>query len=118
MKTVLIVEDTEALAFLYEEVIEDLGYNVILAENGVEGFKKYNVNKPDAVITDSKMPIMAGQELVDIIREIDGKTPILFHSMDDLPTVYGIPNLYTAKKDPCQDYIVEFLERTIGKCDV
>ena len=46
--------------------------------NGKEGLKAWKEFKPDIIVSDVEMPLMDGNEMVQIIRETDGDTPLVF----------------------------------------
>lgn len=48
--------------------------------NGKEGLEAWREHHPDIIISDIDMPVMDGFEMVRLIRETDGDTPILFAS--------------------------------------
>ena len=83
MSKILIVEDEENIRLLYKEELEDLGYDVILASDGKEAIKKYDVQQPDLIILDIQLPGMGGIETMNIIREKSRDVPII------LCTAYG-----------------------------
>lgn len=65
--TVLVVENEEDIQnFLMTSLSET--YNVIIANNGVEGLEKTKLNKPSIVISDIMMPEMDGYELCEKIK--------------------------------------------------
>ena len=76
----LLVEDDENLAYMEKSCFEDIigGYEVKTAVNGKEGLKVWQDFQPDVIVSDIDMPIMDGIEMVKKIREVDGKTIILF----------------------------------------
>lgn len=47
------------------------------AFDGREGLESYRKNKPDIIITDIRMPVMGGLEMVKTIRGIDRDIPII-----------------------------------------
>ena len=66
--TVLIVEDDSDLRTFLNNILSD-DYNIIEAENGVEGLKTSIEKNPDFIISDIMMPIMDGIELLHKLRE-------------------------------------------------
>ena len=76
----LLVEDDENLAYMEKSCFEDIigGYEVKTAVNGKEGLKVWQDFQPDVIVSDIDMPTMYGIEMVKKIREVDGKTIILF----------------------------------------
>lgn len=58
------------------------GYEVIEAENGVEGLKAFKEHNPDLVISDLLMPEMDGFEFVTALRELKTQCPIIVASAD------------------------------------
>ncbi|MGC8763283.1 MAG: response regulator [Acidobacteriota bacterium] len=53
--------------------VEKLGYNVIVAKNGLEGLEMAWARRPDLVITDALMPKLDGREMARRLKE-DPKT--------------------------------------------
>lgn len=70
-KKLLLVEDTEAIVVQMVNILEAQGYEVCVAENGVEAIQALENDLPDAIITDLMMPEMSGLELIKHIRNID-----------------------------------------------
>jgi two-component system cell cycle sensor histidine kinase/response regulator CckA len=68
--TVLIVEDEPSVRAIAVRALEDGGYRVLEAENGVEalGVAADNPGRLDLVVTDLIMPRMGGRELVERLR--------------------------------------------------
>ena len=82
MIKLLLVEDDANLRYIVQSSLEDLigGYEVKVAENGLQGLEEWKEFQPDIIISDIDMPVMNGFEMVKRIRETDGDTPILFAS--------------------------------------
>ncbi len=74
---VLYVEDEELTRRSIGKLIQRRVKEVVLAENGEDGFAKFKEKNPDIVITDIEMPIMNGIEMVKLIKEIDINRPII-----------------------------------------
>ena len=72
----LAVEDDPTLQRL---LVRFLGktYEIIVANDGIEGLQQYCLYKPDGIITDFDMPNMNGDELVAKIRQMGDRLPII-----------------------------------------
>lgn len=62
--SVLIVEDEKDLRLNLEDILQFNGFEVLAAENGLEGFKRAVEFEPDIIISDIRMPEMDGLELL------------------------------------------------------
>lgn len=69
MKTVLVVDDELANANVVVASLEDEGYRVLTAPNGLEGLQRVKDCKPDLVISDFMMPFMDGATMAQHIRD-------------------------------------------------
>lgn len=67
--SILYVEDDPTTHKLLCPMLEDQGYRVFFAENGLNGLELYRKHSPDIILTDLKMPYMDGLEMAGIIRE-------------------------------------------------
>jgi CheY-like chemotaxis protein len=65
---VLIVEDTHTVASLMKEYLENKGYEVYMAHNGLEGLNLAKKQLPDLILMDVMMPVMDGMEATRQIR--------------------------------------------------
>ena len=71
MKRILIVEDDEAIADIEKGVLEEEGFKVEVARDGVEGLEKVKQNIYDVIITDCDMPRMNGYALYLEVRNVN-----------------------------------------------
>jgi len=62
MKTILVVDDDEAIRTLLQEELEDEGYKVVIATNARDALKIVETEPLDLVILDIRMPGMDGLE--------------------------------------------------------
>jgi len=104
-KKILIVDDDEEFAKLISLELKSKGYNVILAPNGEEGFKKLKSEKPDLVLLDIKMPEMDGFTFVREMKydwEVK-RIPVMiltgFEPMRDLFKMEGIAGYFVKWSD-------------------
>ncbi len=68
---ILIAEDNPVNRVLLESQMEILGFEVDYAENGVEALEKWKSGKYYLLLTDIRMPLMDGYELIREIRALD-----------------------------------------------
>ena len=55
-KMILIIEDEESIQNIIKAFLEDAGYTVVLAADGMEGIEQLRENKPDLVLLDLMLP--------------------------------------------------------------
>jgi CheY-like chemotaxis protein len=81
-ETILIVEDEAMVRALTRQVLEECGYTIFEAGNGVEALAKFEKRNGeiDMVLTDVIMPLMGGRELGNRLSKIRPELPILFTS--------------------------------------
>lgn len=81
-ETILIVDDHETIWDFLIEALQNLGYSVLLAENGLDAVEIYAANPDmvDMVLLDMIMPKAGGHETFYRIREIDPQARILLSS--------------------------------------
>ena len=61
---VLLIDDEEDILALLTDTLEEEDYDVVTACNGAEGIEQFEKCRPDLVITDVKMPIKNGLEVL------------------------------------------------------
>ncbi|UCD88276.1 MAG: response regulator [Desulfobacterales bacterium] len=85
--TVLLVDDEDVVLQVGQELLETMGYRVLVAKDGKEGIRVYrkNMGSIDIVVLDMVMPNIGGGEAYDCIKEINPDAKILLssgHSID------------------------------------
>lgn len=68
-KTILIVEDEEAVRELEKFILEQQGYDVMEARDGLEGLAKAEFRRPDLILLDLMMPDVSGGRMYDEMKE-------------------------------------------------
>ena len=68
MAKVLIVDDEQSLLFLLQQIVEEQGHNVLLAENGEQALQAVEKESPELIITDVMMPVMDGYQLLTQVK--------------------------------------------------
>jgi DNA-binding NtrC family response regulator len=76
---VLIAEDNDDMRDLLQEVLEDAGYETLVAANGRQSLAHIEKESEviDLVITDVRMPEMTGEELLVNVRELRAEAPVI-----------------------------------------
>ncbi len=67
---VLIIEDDRELSRLLQLELRRNGYEVIAANNGLEGLRVFHTARPDLVVLDVGLPLMDGRMVCQRIREL------------------------------------------------
>jgi DNA-binding response OmpR family regulator len=67
-KTVLIVDDEMEISNAVKSVLEDEGYEVELASDGIEALTVLNQNPPDLVLMDVMIPRLSGYDVLKKMR--------------------------------------------------
>lgn len=75
--TILLVDDEEDIRDVLQMALIDAGYRVMMAENGETALKLYHAELPAIVITDIKMPVMDGIELLQHIKQHNTDTEVI-----------------------------------------
>jgi len=71
-KKFLLVEDADYILNLMKTTFEKINHNILIAKDGKEAIEVFDKESPDIVITDIRMPLIGGEEL---IRHIKAKKP-------------------------------------------
>ena len=69
MAKILIVDDEPSIRFLIVSALEDEGYELWEASDGLEAFERIQKDKPDVMILDVMMPGMTGYELCAKLKQ-------------------------------------------------
>lgn len=74
---ILVIEDQEDLAELYDSALRKAGYDVTLAYTGEEGLAEFETDGADAVLLDMTLPEMHGTKVLERLRALSTSVPIL-----------------------------------------
>ena len=85
MFSIMIVEDDTNQRKLMQTVLEQYGYNVILASDGNDGLDQLDKKHVDLIILDIMMPKMDGFEFTSTLRQSGCNIPILMVSAKQSP---------------------------------
>jgi len=78
-KRILIIEDDRDICRTVELHLSSLGFEILTAFDGMEGFGKAKISKPDLIILDLGLPQLSGEEICRELKkdEESRKTPII-----------------------------------------
>jgi CheY-like chemotaxis protein len=68
MAKILVLDDELPILLMIKKMLEKEGHEVDIAQNGKEGMKLFEKNKPDLLITDIIMPEKEGLETIAELR--------------------------------------------------
>jgi len=122
--TVLIVEDSKTIRFMYKGVLANHGYSVIEAETGEDGWIKTVEMQPDLVVLDLILPDLHGLEVLKKIRsnEMTQDIPVLILSnIKNIQDVHKALNLginyYGYKGNDSPQKILGMIQKILSKRD-
>ena len=103
-KTLLIIEDEEALQTAIKKSFEKKGFNVLTADDGRDGFDLIKKVRPDIVILDIIMPIMTGEDVLEAINKenLTDKVPVIVISNKSDGAI-----IYKCKKIGAREYLIK-----------
>ena len=115
---ILLVEDEVSLAMIVKDALEEEGYEVAIARDGLEGLEQYFKEHPALIIADVMMPEVDGFEMVRRIRRMDKEVPVLFlsarSSVDDIVFGFGLgANDYLRKPFSLRELIARVKALTV-----
>lgn len=73
----LIIDDDEVVRASLAAYLEDSGFSVLQASNGLQGLEVFELQRPDLVICDLRMPQVDGLELIRRINALDTEVPVV-----------------------------------------
>ena len=81
-ETILIVDDHETIWDFLIDALQELGYSVLLAENGLDAVEVYQANpgQIDLVLLDMVMPKSGGHQTFMRLKAIDPEVKVLLSS--------------------------------------
>ncbi len=76
-RTILLVDDEADIRDVLQLSLEDMGYTVHTADNGQEALRRFRTLQPPVVLTDIKMPVLDGIELLRRVKQINPETEVV-----------------------------------------
>ncbi|MCH5251090.1 MAG: response regulator transcription factor [Lachnospiraceae bacterium] len=101
MSKILIVEDDLSIQALLHDFIQNAGYDVVLASDGVEALTKYSEQTFDLVLLDIMLPKIDGYGVCEVIRQKSDVPIIMLTALD------GEQNQIRGLDLQADDYIIK-----------
>jgi two-component system chemotaxis response regulator CheY len=105
---VLLVDDSGLARRSTRRVLEQAGYTVVEAEDGLSALERFAVDKPDVVLLDLVMKGMYGLDVLARLREMDPEARVIVVSADvqtssrDMVQAGGAAGFITKPPNPTQ----------------
>src|SRR4029079_3048241 len=77
MAKILVIDDEPGIRNLLDTLLRRKGYDVVLAESGQKGLDLFRRERPDGIVLDLKMPGMDGLSVLQQVRSLDPKKPVI-----------------------------------------
>lgn len=102
MKKILVVDDEKNIRTLFQEELEEEGYEVQTAGSGREAIDRYAEFAPDLLVLDIRMPDMTGIEVLEAIRKVNQTVAVIMCT-----AVRGLQDDFTIWDAHISDYITK-----------
>ncbi len=120
---ILLAEDEQALQDVTREFLEQLGYRVVTANNGLEAVRQYQQHRHAIVLAifDVMMPCLNGPEAAELICADISALPFIFvtgyDSKQELDRVKIPQGFKVLHKPVAFDFFQKVIEEMIGSAD-
>ena len=114
---VLLVDDSGLARRSTRRVLEQAGYTVVEAEDGLSALERFSLEKPDLVLLDLVMKGMYGLDVLSKLRELDPEARVVVMSADiqtssrDLVQSAGARGFLTKPAAP--DVVIDMVQRVL-----
>ena len=81
---ILVIEDEVAIQNILKNYLEDVGYKVVTADDGMEGYSTFQSGDFDLVLLDIMMPKIDGYVVLELIRKESNVPVVMITAMGDV----------------------------------
>src|SRR4029079_17551855 len=85
MATILVIDDEPNVRTLLDMRLRHQGYDVLFADSGWKGLQLYRQEYPDVIVLDLRIPERDGITVLEQIRSVDPKQPVIILTGDTSP---------------------------------
>ncbi|HET8694072.1 MAG TPA: sigma-54 dependent transcriptional regulator [Aquabacterium sp.] len=114
-RTILVVDDEPKMGRVLEIMLKKMGHEVFTAQNGREAMDLFEAHQLDLIVTDLRMPVMDGLQLIEALRARQSDVPVI------VMTAHGtVETAVAAMKHGASDYLmrpfdIEVLELAVAR---
>src|SRR5215204_4028593 len=108
--TILVVDDDAALRCLLAIALEDAGYRVEEAGDGIQAIERLGRCSPDLILTDVQMPRLDGMGLARVLIPHTPSIPLIAMSAEPRPAGCSLPFI---RKPFALDALFTLIARTL-----
>lgn len=119
MKKILVIEDDWLTLKAIKLILDGEGYEVVMAQDGVQGLELYSQSHFDLVITDILMPNKNGIEMISQIRKDRKDIPILAISgagQNGVISYLSMAELVGANETLAKPFCNKAFKRAVAAC--
>jgi DNA-binding response OmpR family regulator/anti-sigma regulatory factor (Ser/Thr protein kinase) len=104
VKTILIIEDEPGIRINLIELLENEGYNVLSANNGYEGYRIAISCEPDIILSDIRMPVLNG---IDLLKKLQQNLATAMIPFIFLTAKSELQDMREGMSNGADDYIIK-----------
>lgn len=82
MAKILVIDDSALARRILKKFLEKGGHTILEASDGVSGLELFFIHKPDCVFLDLTMEGLHGLEVLEKIRKMDLRSPVVIATAD------------------------------------
>ena len=113
LSTILVVEDEPVIRELMAILLEDEGYVVVQAEDGVEALETVAQHPVDLVLSDVKMPRLDGASLAHHLRAQAHPLPVIL--MSAVYAEVDLPGVRFLRKPVNCEHLLDLIAAALGE---
>jgi DNA-binding NtrC family response regulator len=84
---VLIIDDDSSVAAALKVIMEDNGYEAVVAMNAHQGIEQADLRRFDLIITDVQLPDLSGLDVLKILRKKAPEMPVIIITAQSTPEI-------------------------------
>lgn len=77
MSAILVVDDEEEMQNILKKILSKEGFKVETARNGEEALSKFKKKRYDLLITDLRMPVRGGAEMLSEVERLNAQIKVI-----------------------------------------